>query len=108
MKTTLGALAAVLTLAAAVSPALADPQANRADQTRPAVPPRAIFICAADQDTRAAFQRQHGVDPVFMSAEQVLEARRDDITWQAPRCMTEREYARLSQGNTAFAEQRRQ
>jgi hypothetical protein len=106
MTMTHRALAAALVLAAATPAFAGDPQATRQDRTRAEIPPRALFICAADPDTRAAFQRQHGVEPVFMTAEQVLEARRDDITWRAPRCMTEREYARLSQSDTAFAEQR--
>jgi hypothetical protein len=106
MTMTHRALAAALVLAAATPAFAGDQQPARQDRARAEIPPRALFICAADADTRAAFQRQHGVEPVFMTAEQVLEARRDDITWRAPRCMTEREYARLAQSDTAFAAQR--
>lgn len=111
MNITARALAAALVLSAA-TPAFAGDliqarqDAGSSPQAEQRIPPRALYICAADADTRAAFERQHGQAPVFMTAEDVLSARRDDVTWQAPRCMTEREYARLVQSNSAYAEQR--
>jgi hypothetical protein len=53
------------------------------------------MICATDVATRRAYQREHGVQPVFVTARETVEARRKGQTWDAPRCMTEREYNRL-------------
>lgn len=111
MNITARALAAALVLSAATPAFAGDPLQARqgtgpGQQAEQRTPPRALYICAADAETRAAFERQHGQAPVFMTAEDVLAARRDDVTWHAPRCMTEREYARLVQSNSAYAEQR--
>ena len=44
-----------------------------------------------------AYQREFGVQPVFVSARETLNARSNGETWSTPRCMTAREYARLNQ-----------
>lgn len=71
-----------------------------APETRPASPAPAsarqsVMICETDAATRRAYQREHGVQPVFVTAREAIQARRDGEAWDAPRCMTEREYARL-------------
>ncbi|WP_125256172.1 hypothetical protein [Brevundimonas fluminis] len=77
------------TLVAASSPALAltsDPLT------------KAVMICGQDQMTARSYERTYGERPVFMTARQVLEA---DKGWEAPRCMSEREYAELVRVNEA-------
>jgi len=53
------------------------------------------MICETDAATRRAYQREYGVQPVFVTAREAIQARHDGEAWNAPRCMTEREYARL-------------
>lgn len=92
---------AVLALAATAMPALA--QAPRTAQAEPAVARQSVMICATDVATRRAYQREHGVQPVFVTARETVEARRKGETWDAPRCMTEREYNRLVATTTTRA-----
>jgi len=81
---------AIMALGASALPALAQtPRLQRADA------PQAVMICATDVATRRAYQREHGVAPTFVTAREAVEARRNGETWDAPRCMTEREYNRL-------------
>ncbi len=84
---------AMLTLAATALPATAQaPRPTRAEQP---VARQSVMICATDVATRRAYEREHGVQPVFVTARETVEARRKGETWDAPRCMTEREYNRL-------------
>lgn len=53
---------------------------------------KAVMICAQDEMTARSYERTYGERPVFVTAQQVLEAGEG---WTAPRCMTEREYAQL-------------
>lgn len=79
-----------LALASAAAPALAQqPRLEHAPARQ------AVMICATDAATRRAYQREHGVAPVFVSARETIAARDAGETWAAPRCMTEREYGRL-------------
>lgn len=76
------------------------------DQPRPADDRRAerpVMICDTDADTRRAFTREHGAAPVFITADEALRVRPSDPAWDAPRCMTEREYARLRDASVAQA-----
>lgn len=59
--------------------------------------PRAVLECRTDAMTRTAFRREHGSAPVFITAREAVRAARADAVWSAPRCMTPREYARLTQ-----------
>lgn len=77
--------ASVASAALAANPAPSEPTAAR----------QSVMICETDAATRRAYQREHGVQPVFVTAREAIQARRDGETWEAPRCMTEREYARL-------------
>lgn len=83
---------AVLGLSASV--AFAAPAAKPASPAS-AGARQSVMICETDAATRRAYQREHGVQPVFVTAHEAIRARRDGETWDAPRCMTEREYARL-------------
>ena len=85
---------------AATSPAAAIDQrkANEARQTS-----RAVLICDTDAATRRAFTREHGAAPVFITADEALRVRPSDPAWNAPRCITEREHARLRDAASARA-----
>ncbi|WP_298747226.1 hypothetical protein [uncultured Brevundimonas sp.] len=85
------ALAGGMALSAA-APAAAFDQAGPIDAR---LSGRAVLICAADAATRRSFAREHGAAPVFITADEALRVRPSDPAWNAPRCMTEREYARL-------------
>ena len=62
-----------------------------------------VMVCSLDQTTARSYERAYGERPVFMTARQVLEA---DKRWDAPRCMSEREYAELVRLNEARARAR--
>lgn len=62
-----------------------------------------VMVCSQDQTTARSYERAYGERPVFMTARQVLEA---DKGWDAPRCMSEREYAELVRLNEARARAR--
>jgi predicted dehydrogenase len=68
--------------------------AQARNEARP-TPVRAVMSCDTDARLVRAFRREHGSAPVFMTADQVLRARESGERWTAPRCMTEREHARL-------------
>lgn len=94
-------LAAGLALSAAVpATASVDPKSQRA-------PSQAVMICAEDSATRASFEREYGERPVFVSARDLLAARDAGERWEAPRCMTEREYVRFERISEQRADLRR-
>lgn len=64
---------------------------------------RPVLICDTDAATRRSFTREHGAAPVFITAEDALRVRPSDPAWSAPRCMTEREYAKLRDASVAQA-----
>ena len=64
---------------------------------------RPVLISETVAATRRSFAREHGAAPVFITAEEALRARPSDPAWNAPRCMTEREYARLRDASVAQA-----
>lgn len=92
-------LAAGLVLAA-TSPAAAVDQRKASDARQTS---RAVLICDTDAATRRAFTREHGAAPVFITAEEALRVRPSDPAWTTPRCITEREHARLRDAATAQA-----
>ena len=98
------ALAVAAAVGMALSAALpaAAQQQTRAAGDR-ADPGRAVLICARDAASRRAFAREHGAQPVFITAREVASLRPSDPAWTAPRCMTEQEYARLKEAETAYA-----
>ena len=79
-------------LAAAAMPASAQGPIMGSNQAPAA---REVMVCGADAVTRRAFAREHGSAPVFVTAEDVLQARTSGEAWSAPRCMTDAEHARL-------------
>jgi len=95
-------LSAVLTLSATVAvPALAQMSVQQA--AAPQRPQRVVMLCDSDAATRAAYRRDFGSDPVFVTADQTLRARSTREAWTTPRCMTAREHSRLTQTLGAYA-----
>lgn len=93
---------AVGALTAAVAfPAFA--QQTRTAAEAPARAQRVVMLCENDDATRSAFRREHGSAPVFVTADQALQARARGQTWETPRCMTAREHGRLVQTLSAYA-----
>lgn len=97
-------------LLAAAAPALAQspgqsPQRQNVQATRVSTPQpqRVVLICESDAATRAAFTRQYGAEPVFLTAREAAEAKTVGQTWTTPRCMTEREHGRYVQLTQAYA-----
>lgn len=95
------AVAAVGVALSAALPAAAQQQVRSAGDR--AEPNRAVLICARDAASRRAFAREHGAQPVFVTAREVAALRPSDPAWTAPRCMTEQEHARLKEAATANA-----
>lgn len=56
---------------------------------------RIAYICASDEITRRAFEREYGSAPIFVTAEEALAAVAAGERWTTPRCMTETQHARL-------------
>jgi hypothetical protein len=82
-----------LVLAAAVAAGAAPALATPSDPVT-----KAVMVCGQDAMTARSYERTYGERPTFMTARQVLEA---DKGWDAPRCMSEREYAELVRVNEA-------
>jgi hypothetical protein len=82
-------------VAAAASPSLATP----ADPVT-----KEVMVCRQDAMTARSYERTYGERPIFVTAQEVLTA---DKGWEAPRCMTEREYAQLVQVTEERARARR-
>lgn len=83
--------------AATAAPALAG-EAPRT--TQPAAQPSArvvVALCERDAMTQAAFRRNYGAHPVYVTANQVMSARASGERWSAPRCMRAGEHQRLNQ-----------
>jgi len=83
--------------ALALAATFAAPSMAMEPQGTTAAPARAVLICASDSATRRSFEREHGAAPIFVSAREALAAASAGETWSTPRCMTEREHARLVQ-----------
>jgi len=93
---------AAATLATAVAaPAVA--QQTRLPAEAPAGAQRVVMLCTSDAATRSAFRREHGAAPVFVTADEALQARATGQAWPVPRCMTAREHTRLVQTLGAYA-----
>lgn len=98
--------AAALLILGAVTPALASQTPGAAPRTQPQASapaptvmradtgPRAVMICDTDAATRAAYTRDFGAPPVFISARQAVDVRQTRDAWTTPRCMTASEHAR--------------
>lgn len=56
---------------------------------------RIVMPCDTDAVARRSFERSVGQAPVFVTAEQAIQARDRGEVWTAPRCMTDSELARL-------------
>ncbi|WP_374513106.1 hypothetical protein [Brevundimonas sp.] len=86
-----GGVAALLAASAAGS-AGAGQAPNRTPER--ASEARGVVVCAQDAASRRAFVRRYGERPVFITAREAREVRRDAPAWEAPRCMTEQERVR--------------
>lgn len=86
---------------AAVAPALA--QQTPLPARAPLSASRVVMLCDIDAATRIGFRREYGSAPVFVTAEQALQARATGQSWTTPRCMTAREHGRLVQTLSASA-----
>lgn len=96
----IGLTCAVGLMLSAAGPVLAhDP--GKAPQAQ-----RVVMECGNDAATRRAFTREHGAAPVFVTASDVRRAQATGETWSAPRCMTAREHARLTQSIADMARAR--
>ena len=89
-------------LAAVATPSLAQSERTQSERTQPArnqtaqpAKLQSVMVCATDAATRRAYQREFGVTPVFVTAQEAVAARQAGQRWAAPRCMTERQYDRL-------------
>ncbi|QYF86843.1 hypothetical protein [Brevundimonas sp. PAMC22021] len=90
----LTALALSLAAAAAVHAPVKAQGPTRTAASEPAGR-QTVMICASDNATRRAYQREHGSAPVFVTAREVMDAQRAGEAWSKPRCMNEQEYRRL-------------
>jgi len=92
-KTALIACAALV--AATAAPAFAG-EAPRA-RTQESNARILVSVCERDALTQAAFRRNYGPNPVYVSADQVLNAQASGERWSTPRCMSAGEHRRLAQ-----------
>jgi hypothetical protein len=53
-----------------------------------------LLICERDDASKRAMQRQYG-KAVYVTAQEVIDARGDGQRWDAPRCITPAEFSRL-------------
>lgn len=83
----------VAALAAAASPSLAQSSTPRAER---AAVLQSVRVCGTDAASRLAYQRDNGVTPTFVTAQQAVAARQSGQRWAAPRCMTAHQYDRLA------------
>ena len=102
----LSASAAALLILGAATPVLAGQTPGAAPRTQPQAEmqtpavqradagPRTVMICDTDAATRAAYTRDFGAPPVFISARQAVDVRETREVWTTPRCMTASEHAR--------------
>ena len=89
--------ASVAGLAFAVTAFSSAAAAPPGGSTAPAANARQVVMwCESGALSRRAFEREHGRTQVFVTAEQVIAAQRAGEAWDAPRCMTSREQARLT------------
>ena len=89
------ALIACAALVASTAPAFAGeaPRARTQDTSARIV----VSLCERDALTQAAFRRNFGPNPVFVTADRVLSAQAVGERWSEPRCMSAGEHRRLAQ-----------
>jgi len=84
---------AAATLLSAAAPAFAGDAQRSADSNSRIN----VTVCERDALTQAAFRRNYGGQPTFVTADQVLAARASGERWAEARCMTTGEHNRLNQ-----------
>lgn len=85
---------AAATLLSAAAPAFAGDAQQRSTDTNGRIN---VTLCERDALTQAAFRRNYGAQPTFVTADQVLAARASGERWTEARCMTAGEHNRLNQ-----------
>jgi len=94
IKTALIACAALFVATAAAPASASEAARARASDSNARI---VVSVCERDALTQAAFRRNHGPNPTFVTAEQVLSAQASGERWSAPRCMSAGEHRRLAQ-----------
>ena len=96
------ALIACALFAATSAPAFAGD--THAGQPAAQTPARVVVaLCERDAMTQAAFRRNYGSRPVYVTADQVMSARASGERWSGTRCMRAGEHQRLNQALGARA-----
>ncbi len=87
--------------AAAVATAVVSMASGAVGQDRPQTEQRdrPLMVCASDRETRVAFRRDFGQEPVFLTAEEARDAARRGERWETPRCIAEAQEARLQRAS---------
>lgn len=93
-----GGVAALFVAAGAAGAAGAEQAPRQAPERASGA--RGVVVCAQDAASRRAFVRRYGERPVFITAREARQVRRDAPAWQAPRCMTEQEHVRYERAAT--------
>ena len=94
---TKSALIAYALFAATAAPAFAGEAPRAAQPASQSSARLLVSVCERDAMTQAAFRRNYGASPVYVTADQVLNARAAGERWSAPRCMTASGHQRLTQ-----------
>ena len=93
-KTALIACAALFVASAAAPASAGEAARTRASDANARI---VVSVCERDALTQAAFRRNYGGQPTFVTADQVLAARASGERWAEARCMTAGEHNRLNQ-----------
>lgn len=91
------ALIACALFAATTAPAFAGEAPRTAPPAAQSSARVLVTVCERDALTQAAFRQNYGARPVYVTSEQVLNARAAGERWSAPRCMTTGGHQRLTQ-----------
>ena len=94
MKKTTAAAVALTIIAISMTSGVAAQDRPQTDQGD-----RPLMVCANDRDTRVAFRREFGQEPVFLTAEEARDAARRGESWETPRCIAEAQQARLQRAS---------
>ncbi|RZJ04045.1 MAG: hypothetical protein EON89_09260 [Brevundimonas sp.] len=93
-KTALIACAALFASTAAAPVSAGEASRTRASDSNARI---VVSLCERDALTQAAFRRNFGPNPVFVTADRVLSAQAAGERWSEPRCMSAGEHRRLAQ-----------
>ncbi|RZJ91900.1 MAG: hypothetical protein EON88_16900 [Brevundimonas sp.] len=94
IRSAMAACALVMTV---TSPALSGETAASARTNTATRAQVMVTVCERDALTQAAFRRQNGPTPAYVTADQVMDARAAGERWATSRCMTDRQHRELVQ-----------